>query len=163
MPKGVYLHRRRPLQERFLEKIHKTKNCWIWKANKDIAGYGRIWNEAGIHSKDVLAHRIAHELFVGPIPNDMCVLHKCDNKFCVNPNHLFLGTKTDNNQDRNAKGRQARGECHGKSKLNSRQVQEIRRLYQWGSSKLGSVALGRRYGISSTQIRGIVHGQYWKE
>lgn len=76
-------------------------SCWIWGLRVDKQGYGRI----NFNSKTEQAHRISYKAFRGDIPNGMCVLHKCDNPTCVNPDHLFLGTKKDNVQDMILKGR----------------------------------------------------------
>lgn len=100
----------RPLAERFWEKVEQGPGCWEWMAGRDSAtGYGRIRiGRAG--SKHQLAHRVSWELANGPIPDGLWVLHHCDNPPCVNPAHLYLGTTIDNNRDRDARGRTARGE-----------------------------------------------------
>jgi len=94
----------------FLKKfIQGSPNeCWEWSAGKFKQGYGAF----GIDKKMVNTHRVAYELFVGPIPEGLCVLHTCDNPSCVNPNHLFLGTQKDNIQDMVKKGRCYKGENH---------------------------------------------------
>ncbi len=153
-------YKTRSLKERFLKKIYKTNGCWEWTAYKN-RGYGRI-NAERPPNKKIRAHRLAYELFVGPIPKGMDVLHKCDNPSCVNPNHLFLGTHADNMTDRNLKGRQAFGERHGRAKLTLRQVKEIRRLYKPRSCEFGSGALSERYGVSHTTILDIVKREKWK-
>lgn len=116
MPRGIYPHRkgiikgvykRRPLLDRFIEKIElfdKTE-CWNWNGYKNKKGYGTI-NIEGRKACDVLAHRASYTLFIGVITNGMLVLHKCDNPSCVNPDHLFQGTAKDNTQDAINKGRQ---------------------------------------------------------
>jgi hypothetical protein len=153
---------KRPLRERFLEKVQKTDSCWNWIGCKDAHGYGVIG--AGGHQARVLkAHRVAYEIFVGPIPEGLCVLHHCDNPVCLNPSHLFLGTQTDNIRDMRAKkrDRQLRGEHSGRAKLTWEQVQEIRARYRWQSHEFGSVALGQCYGVSAQDIMDIVHYHIW--
>ena len=97
----------RPLAERFWSHVHKPDDaaddtaCWLWTGNKYLNGYGMVSVEDYPH----LAHRVAYELTYGPIADGCLVLHKCDNKPCVNPSHLFLGTQKDNVQDMLRKGR----------------------------------------------------------
>lgn len=101
----------RPLIDRFTEKyvIDEKTGCWNWTAAKNNAGYGMI-HPGGPKKNNVLAHRVSWRLFKGAIPihesyHGMCVLHKCDNPGCVNPDHLFLGTNKDNVADCISKGR----------------------------------------------------------
>lgn len=94
--------------DRFLAKVEKTPTCWLWIAYRDpYSGYGRF----GYQRKVKNAHQVAWMLFRGEIPKGMLVLHKCDNRVCVNPDHLFLGTHEDNMADMVAKGRKFRGSC----------------------------------------------------
>lgn len=88
-------------EARFWAKVDKTGDCWVWTAATNPKGYGQFYVE-GMR----LAHRVSWILAHGPIPDDLCVLHRCDHPPCVNPAHLFLGTYADNNHDRDAKGRQ---------------------------------------------------------
>lgn len=118
-------------------------------------------DEASGRYKLLRAHRAAYELFVGPIPVGMWVLHRCDNPPCVNPHHLFLGTNTDNVHDMIAKGRNRTGESHTNAKLTESDVNEIRRIYERGDMERGARPLARKYGVSSTAISNIVQGRVW--
>lgn len=91
--------------------VADSSGCWNWTLQKDRIGYGRLKVQLGARDKFrfTSAHRYAFELWKGPIPEGMNVLHRCDNRACCNPDHLFLGTQQDNMRDMHAKGRGPRG------------------------------------------------------
>ena len=113
------------LLERLLIKtnVDSITGCLIWKASKSSGGYGAI----KVNGNRLRAHRVAWELAKGPIPEGLCVLHRCDTPACVNVNHLFLGTHADNMRDRNSKGRASAGELHGSAKLGEKDIKKIRK------------------------------------
>lgn len=100
---------------------------------------------------------MSYELAHGPIPTGLMVLHRCDNRPCVNPAHLFLGTAADNAHDRDAKGRGARGERQGQKKLTWAAVRAIRERYRRG---LGA-GLAREFGVSGAMVSIIIHRKGW--
>lgn len=118
---------------RFWNKFTRPKvGCWEWFAAKDHFGYGQIGRYG--RRNLIRAHRLSWLLFNGPIPDSLCVLHRCDNPSCVNPNHLFLGTKKDNAIDKAKKGRSysPRGETNGRAILNEKKVKSIRKFHKNG-------------------------------
>lgn len=148
--------------DRFWSKVRKgnsVDDCWEWMSKSvDQNGYGLI----GKNGKR--AHRVSWELHNGqPVPNDMYVLHHCDNPPCTNPRHLFLGTPADNTHDMIAKGRNRtlRGEDSPLSKLSKDQVIEIKRLLH--AEKLTHKTLATRFGVGRANIGCIINGQTWKE
>jgi len=100
-------------------------------------------------------------MFNGPIPDGLCVLHRCDYKPCVRPQHLFLGTINDNNQDMVNKGRQVTKEKHPNAKLTMDKARAIRKLfYRGGMTKR---RLAKLYGVADSQIHNILKGKTWRE
>jgi len=156
MPRGIFERTKRPPEDRFWKKVDKSGDCWEWMAGKNKSGYGQfhygnLWG----------AHRFSWLLHNGAIAEGLFVCHVCDNKGCVNPAHLFLGTNQDNLQDASKKGRTARqhGESHGQSKLTEVQVLSIRREYAEGKTQR---QLARKYNVSQQHISGIVTRKKWK-
>jgi hypothetical protein len=107
----------------------------------------------------LVASRVAYELMVGPIPDGLHVLHRCDNPRCINPVHLFLGTQADNMADKVAKGRQRKGTDCYQARLNPDKVREIRRRAAAGESHH---ALSAEFQTVVTNISLIVHRKRWK-
>ena len=95
--KNKYIKKLLPINNRFWNNILKKAKCWEWQGLKFPSGYGRIGQK--------YAHRFSYELYYDKIPKGMCVCHTCDNPSCVNPEHLWIGTRADNNRDRVKKGR----------------------------------------------------------
>lgn len=83
------------LEQRFIKKVNKTENCWIWIGARDTFGYGAMT----VNKKNVNSHRVSYELFNGSIPEGLFVRHTCHNPACVNPKHLIVGTHRDNMRD----------------------------------------------------------------
>jgi hypothetical protein len=148
------------LEERFWSKVDKDGpgGCWEWMASKFRDGYGQI----KIERQNRKTHRVSWELVNGPIPNDLLVLHKCDNRACVNPDHLFLGTHDDNAKDRNKKGRQAQilGSERYNAKLTERIVKKIRELFD--SGEMRQVDLYQKFGMSQAVMSRILNRKVWK-
>jgi len=121
------------LEERFWKYVQKGPDCWIWTSkSRANFGYGVI-NLGGRNGKIERAHRVSWMLHNGAIPDGIFVLHRCDVPLCVNPDHLFLGTRDDNNKDMSKKGR-ARGPSfnraeHPMTKLSDSDVSKIRELH----------------------------------
>ncbi len=146
---------RRPFQDRFWAKVRKTAGCWEWTASTN-EGYGQI---GGIDGRPQFAHRASWRIHFGEIPTELCVLHRCDNRPCVRPDHLFLGTKGDNNRDAAMKGRVVRGARQWMAKLTDDKAREIYKLRREGRS-LKSLAAD--FSVSQTTISLVARGKRWK-
>lgn len=151
------------LEERFWPKVSiaGADECWEWQAARDDFGYGRFGR------RSLRAHRMSYAMAHGEIPDGLCVLHRCDNPPCVNPAHLFLGTRQDNAADMNKKRRHwvysgkvvvPRGERHPKTTLTTRQVKAIRRRYANGETQ---VALAAKFGVTQQSVSDIVRRRVW--
>lgn len=150
----------RPVAERFWSHVAITANpdkCWDWQLSLNVGGYG-WFNINGSHDH---ANRVAWRLIYGEIPDGLWVLHKCDNRACVNPLHLFLGTIQENVQDMVNKGRQAKGENNARHKLTWEQVRTIRERYAMGG--ISQSELARQMGVAMPTVWQIVHGNTWKK
>lgn len=161
-------------------RVNKSDECWIWLGSTNGKGYGFM----RVGKKSVGVHRIVYELVHGHIPEGMLVLHRCDNPTCCRPEHLFLGTYSDNGIDMTAKGRnivqthperlarglrngahthpdkRRRGELNGRAILGADRVAEARNLYATGKYKLKDLA--DKFGMSVSGIHHAIHGKNWK-
>lgn len=153
-----------PVEIRFFEKVRKTETCWEWIGSKTTNGYGFFWKDG----KRAWAHRASWEIFhKKTIPEGMEGCHKCDNRWCVNPEHIFIGTHKDNMQDCARKGRfwaqthgaPAKGEKHGSSKLREKDIIDIRLSYNNGEHQS---SIAERYGMHKKHIGPICRGKRWK-
>jgi len=146
-----------PLEDRFWMRVTPRAGCWEWGGSTN-GRYGVIGSRYRVH----YAHRISYELHFGPVPDGLQVLHRCDNPPCVNPAHLWLGTRSDNMLDASRKGRLPRdnkGERNPGAVIDSATATAIRDGYATGVSQ---VALAQRYGISRTQVGRIVRREAWQ-
>ena len=143
------------IEERFWKKVDKStlSGCWEWMAYKLPQGYGRF----RVAGRMQLAHRVSYELTHGPIPDGMFVCHRCDNRGCVNPDHLFLGTQADNLRDMREKGRAAPvvGEAHGAARLTEADVLAIR------ADTRTQAAIAADYGVTQPLVNKIKRRKTW--
>lgn len=156
--------------ERFWEKVDRNGPmvrpelgpCWRWNGYIGKNGYGQIQRGirgAGFMNSHVAVWLLTHKSLP---PQGMCVCHSCDNRACVNPAHLWLGTDADNNRDMRVKGRakHVTGEDHGGARLTWTQIREARALFKAGH-KIADIA--RRYGMHRGNMCRIVHNRNWVE
>lgn len=130
--------------------------CREWQGGRDKDGYGKtmLWG------RPISAHRASYLLNIGPIPDGLDVLHRCDNPPCVEPTHLFTGTNMDNIRDRDSKKRQACGVGNGGAKLSASNVAEIRATYTGAYGEASAFA--KKYGVSRSCIWRVVTGRHWQ-
>ena len=132
--------------------------CWEWNSSRNSTNYGMV----GRNGTGYLAHRLAYETWVGPIPEGLVIRHKCDNPPCINPDHLETGTRADNIGDMYSRGRQRHlvGASVASSKLTDSDVRMIREQYAGGG--VTQVALAAKHGVSQHAISQIIRNQTWK-
>lgn len=132
-----------------------NSGCWLWTGCCDRVGYGHF--KMGTGCSPSKAHRVAWELYCGPVLDGLCVLHKCDMPPCVNPDHLFLGTHADNAADRGQKHREFHptGELHPMRKIGHGAVRAIR------IDTRNQYVIAAEYGISQGHVSEIKSGKKW--
>ena len=153
-----------PIKERVCSKVQIDDDCWLWTGCVQANGYARL----RFQGTTMYAHRASYLAFNGPIPAGKDVCHKCDRRHCVNPGHLFLGSRADNMQDAQNKGRLSRGDAHAAkisgslgpgSKLQDDQVLAIRRAAQLGVPAKDLATLAR---VDVSNVRLIINHKTWK-
>jgi hypothetical protein len=153
-------------QKLFWEKVNKTSGCWLWTGAFTEKGYGVAWDG----KRTQKAHRVSYMLKHGRMPTQ-CVLHKCDVPNCVNPDHLFVGTRLENNRDMIQKGRRVVGGTHSRdgykvgeehsgSRLTEGDIKSIREEYASGTTSYSR--LSAAYGLSIGHTYRIVNRKAWK-
>lgn len=171
--------RRTPISHRFLSRINRShaSGCWLWRGALDARGYGRIGlggstaNRTGANTAQT--HRLAYEMWVGPIPDGLLVCHRCDVPACVRPNHLFVGTHADNSHDAVRKGRMRRGDRHwgrlhperlARGERNPRAKltdNDVRAIVAKAHDGIPRPLLRQQFGVSKTTIDTILRGEVW--
>lgn len=141
-----------PIAKRFWAKVRRStpRKCWIWKAGTDGEGYPKI-GEGGRHGRTLRASRVCWKITHGRDPGKRLICHTCDNKVCVNPNHLYLGTSQSNMDDRTARGRMPIGSRCYNARLTERQVRLIKATRGL-----------RRFHASRSTVSHILAGRQWK-
>ena len=132
---------------RFALKVLQVESgCHEWQSTIRYDGYGKFW----LNGKQEQAHRVAYLLYRGDIPCGAWVLHHCDNRKCVNPEHLYIGTAAQNSQDRSRRLRYA---CRKLTAYDVAQIRELFALGEWSQVKLAD-----RFGVGQAHISRIVRG-----
>lgn len=143
------------LSERLLSKYTiSDSGCWEYTGGLNGRGYGNIWDNGTTRS----AHVVSYELHCGPVPEGLNVLHSCDNRKCICPDHLFVGTTQNNIDDMVNKGRDGfKGSRNGRALLTENDILAIRRLLNCYSQQY----IADKYGVSRSTIAAIKSGRNW--
>jgi hypothetical protein len=162
MTKDHKPYKKKSSEERFWNLVDRRgpDDCWEWNGGLCGPGYGIFKiGTLRVDRRNVMAHRFSYELHFGPLVDDLFCLHRCDNKKCVNPKHLFMGTQDDNMKDKVAKGRQPRGTTSYNAKLSESRLEAARlyRLNGWSYKKIAD-----RFNIHVMSLYKAMKGQTWK-
>ncbi len=139
-----------------LARTEAAGECREWSMARQASGYGATW----CGGKVVGTHRLMWQLARGPVPHGMHVLHKCDNRPCINPDHLFVGTNAENVADKMKKNRQSNGNTMASAKLTAADVRKIRSLWRAGRHEQREIA--KMFGISPTNTHVIIANKTWR-
>jgi len=148
------------IKEKIQNYTKDKAGCWIWNGATTNFGHGRI----KINNKTLSVHRISYEIHRGKIPNGLFVCHHCDNPTCINPKHLFLGTRSDNMKDAYNKGRIKipchHGEYAYQHILTEKDVKKILKIKK--EKKISEQELGKKFGVARNTINNIINNRNWK-
>lgn len=162
------------IMRHFWSKVDTSGDCWTWQRYRCRKGYGIVRIEGQLQK----AHRVAWMMTRGPIPDGMQICHHCDNPPCVRPDHLFLGSQSDNSKDMGSKGRhwlqkqperslfvrqptiKPRGTQNRHAKLTDEQVREIRKVHT--EKRVSRRQIARMFNVSETTVRRVVNRELWK-
>jgi hypothetical protein len=147
MSKRIY--KSEPPIKRFDAKMKRGAGCWEWLGCKR-SGYGQFC--ADTKRSPITAHRFSYEHFIGPIPTGMLVLHRCDNRGCVNPGHLFLGTQADNMSDKMLKGRASRADLR---------IEDAYAILWREASGESRISLAAAYNVNRKTVGDIARRDTW--
>lgn len=151
--------------ERHADRIAQVSEsgCMIWLGASTPGGYGIVWDgkksPAGNNVPDG-AHRVSFQTSNGAMPESAHVLHRCDVRCCVNPDHLFLGNQDANMKDMAAKGRSCLGSRHGKAKMNESDVVRLRSEYRF--HRITAADLAKKSGFGKGAVAAAIRGTTWK-
>lgn len=156
-----------PIDDRFWAKVkgRGTDGCWEWTANQNGRGYGILFvhKKANGAPKLVYAHRFSWELHNGPIPDGLIVMHRCDNRVCINPTHLMLGTYADNSADMIAKGRSVKSGPKGTETWNAKLTEDdVRAIRQRRANGEWLKVIAADYGVSIHSVDFIAKRKTWR-
>lgn len=141
------------IKQRLERRIITKDGCWITDFSLDSQGYSSMQ----YNNKRFLIHRLSYILYIGDIPKGLLVCHKCNNKRCINPDHLYAATQSQNVKDAYKDGliNYRRGENHHYTKLSDKEVIEIRKLYKLGGTSHRK--LGKLFNVSGCTIGKIIN------
>lgn len=147
------------MSDTFMSKVYADPNtgCWLWGGSANKQGYGNFWKD----KKCQKAHRVSYQLFVGPLSNELDVMHTCDFPPCVNPAHLRAGTTQDNMRDMWAKrrGNPPKGERNRSAVLTAFGVSYVKEMNSAGFS---TTQIAEKFGVAHSTIRRILTGKTWR-
>lgn len=147
----------KPIEEGFWPLVSKqASGCWEWIGRLDQHGYGEFFHDG----RSWKAHRLAWVLRHGSIKKGMCACHKCDNRKCVNPDHIFIGTNVDNLKDMHRKGRGGWGERNGNAKFTAEEVRGM--ILEHREKGTSCTELAERRGVDPSTVSLILLGKSWR-
>lgn len=161
---GKWLPRGATTEQRFWAKVNRTTGdlCWEWTGaicgNGGDKGYG-LFLASSNPKRMMVAHRFSYMLAYGEVPKEILILHKCDNRRCVKPKHLFKGNNAINSADMKRKNRSGFGERNTQHKLTEEQVIRIREIYHPKTNS--TYKLAKEYGVSRNAISRVINGLTW--